>query len=455
MPRSWRGPRAGDFPETIRARRKVFTNVSIKGCVLTGGVLLALWSTGDRLALPRSSPNRLRFAHTFTTESERAIIDSAIAEFESTHPSVRIEQIVSNSETYNSLGWRLQFQGRHQPDLYFHWQGFKAETCIEKGWALDLTPFLHGGFVDQFVPAAIQKHKGGFYFVPQSVDLSNLVWYNRDLFASLHLPEPRSLQDWFQVCEALRRAKILPLVQGNRDLWPMGNLGAELEGQALGAAAWGRLFQPRQPITLGDLAGLKTFVTFRESGCFDLPGVLDAGAIGGFNDIDAKVFFLGGKAGQHIIGSWFLADVNDALARNELKFSVGVFPVPAAPGETDALTSVTTGYLVNPASRNPQAAVDFLELLLSRKFQSEFAKIGNLSARRDAAEFTINPLARRMLEILSATPVMVPPPDTGYRPEQAAIFYEICGKLVTGKLTLEEAAAAWSNDKASLARKGL
>ena len=101
--------------------------MSIKGWFLTGAMLLALWFTGDRLALPHPSPNRLRFAHTFTTESERAIIDAAIADFESTHPPVRIEQIVANSETYNSLGWRLQFQGRNQPDLYFHWQGFKVE----------------------------------------------------------------------------------------------------------------------------------------------------------------------------------------------------------------------------------------------------------------------------------------------------------------------------------------
>ena len=145
----------------------------------------------------------------------------------------------------------------------------------------------------------------------------------------------------------------------------------------------------------------------------------------------------------------------EAGAKHELKFSVGVFPVPAAPGEIDALTSVTTGYLVNPATRNPQAAVEFLELLLSRKYQIEFAKLGNLSARRDAAEFTIDPLARRMLDILAAAPVMVPPPDTGFRPEQAAIFYEVCGKLLTGKLDLEQAAASWSDEKASLARKGL
>src|SRR5258708_19193548 len=76
--------------------------------------------TGNRLALPQSSPNRLRFAHTFTTESEQAILARAIAEFAVSHPGVAVDQIVSNSEIYNTVGWRLEFQGRSQPDIYFH-----------------------------------------------------------------------------------------------------------------------------------------------------------------------------------------------------------------------------------------------------------------------------------------------------------------------------------------------
>src|SRR5262245_46328710 len=81
--------------------------------------LTAVAFTGNPLALSRPSPHRLKFAHTFTTDSERAILDAAIAEFHTTHPDIEIEQIISNSEVYNTVGWRLQFQGRNQPDIYF------------------------------------------------------------------------------------------------------------------------------------------------------------------------------------------------------------------------------------------------------------------------------------------------------------------------------------------------
>src|ERR1041385_4062377 len=265
--------------------------MKLKTWSLIGFVVFASVTTGSRLALSRPSPNRLRFAHTFTTESERRILDGAIAEFSGSHPGVAIEQIVSNSETYNTVGWRLQFQGRNQPDIYFHWQGFKVESCVERGWALDLTPFLSPGFVDEFIPAAIRTQAGGIYFLPQSVDISNLVWYDRSLFDQLNLREPRSLEEWRQICLDLRRAGILPLAQGNRDLWPMGNLGAELIGQTLGPDAARRLFESGPAIQPADLRGLETFRFLRQNRCFDLPGVLDQGAIGSLGDIDAKVLF--------------------------------------------------------------------------------------------------------------------------------------------------------------------
>ncbi len=420
-----------------------------------GFVVAALLLTGHRLGLTRPSPNRLRIAHTFTTESERAILDAAIAEFERTHPGITLEQIVSNSEVYNTVGWRLQFQGRNPPDIYFHWQGFKVEYCIANGRAMDLTSFLAPGFVDEFVPSAIRKQHGGIYFLPQSVDISNLIWYNRDVFARLKLREPESLEEWRQQCVAIRQAGILPLAQGNRDLWPMGNLAAEFLGQSLGVEASGRMFQRGDDVRVEQLRGLDALVFLRQNHCFDLPGVLEAGALGSLSDIDAKVMFLGGRSAQHLLGSWFLADIEDARQKNELEFSVGVFPVPAGAGEVDAMTAVNTGFLVNPRTKNPGAAVEFLELLLSRKYQGEFARLGNLSARRDAPGFTSDPLARRMLGFLASTQAIVPPPDTGYRPEQAAVFYEMCGRILAGKLELQRAAEYWTKEKKNLAGKGL
>lgn len=430
----------------------------MKPATITGLVLalLAVGLWGDRLRLSSPTAGKLRFSHTYTTESEQGILHEVIEEFERTHAGARVEQTIANSETYQTVGWRLQFRGRQQPDVFFLWQGYKVDYAIENGWALDIAPLLSPGFVEQFVPAAMPRRNGGIHHLPQSVDISNLVWYNEDVFRRLGLAEPGTLPEWLVICARLRRENLLPLGQGNRDLWPMGNFGAELLGQTLGAEELSHLFQAGRAVTTSQLRGLDTFTRLRESGGLDLPGVLAPDAIGSLGDIDAKVLFLSGKSAQHVVGSWFLADIQDAKSKGELKFPANFFAVPAAPGETNAMTAVTTGFMVNRQTKNPRAAAEFLELLLSRKYQEKFAQLGNLSARRDAAEFTTDPLARKMLAVLAATPVSVPPPDTGYRPEQAAVFYEMVGKLLTGKLTDANAAAAyWSGEKAKLARKGL
>src|SRR5262249_26083217 len=68
---------------------------------------------------------------------------------------------------------------------------------------------------------------------------------------------------------------------------------------------------------------------------------------------------------------------------------------------------------------------------------------------------TSDPLAQQMLKIVATTPERVAPPDTGYPPEQAGGFYEMVGKILTGKLAWDQSAAYWSKAKADLAREGL
>src|SRR5262249_59300058 len=98
---------------------------------------------------------------------------------------------------------------------------------------MDLTPHLSSGFTEQFVPSALRRQRNGLYFLPQSIDLSALVWYNRDLFTARGLKPPTTLRAWVELCGRLHQERVLPLAQGNRDLWPMGNFAAELLVQAL------------------------------------------------------------------------------------------------------------------------------------------------------------------------------------------------------------------------------
>jgi ABC-type glycerol-3-phosphate transport system substrate-binding protein len=420
-------------------------------------LLLALVLFGDRLLLSAPEKGEIRFAHTFTNASEAAVLNDAIAEFESLNPGTRIAQMVSDSDSYGTIGWRIQFQNRRQPDLYFQWGGIKVDTAVERGWALDLRPHLSDTFRAAFVPAAFDSNgpDAPIYLLPHSVELCNLVWHDRDTFDALGFEAPQTIERWLDQCARLRERGRLPLAQGNRDLWPMGNMAAELLAQTLGPSAVSKLYEPATPVSPPDISGLGALLKLRDGLCFELEGVLGKGGIGSISDDDAKVLFLSGQATQHVVGSWLLADVQDARSKGELKFNVDFFPIPSPAGKPDAIGAVTTGYVVNPNSKNVPATVAFLELLLSRKYQARFAALGVISLRKDAAEFTKDPLTQRMIATLASSKAIVAPSDTAYPAEQADVAYTTVGKLLTGDLaTLEDAARYWSAKKTLLAKQG-
>lgn len=430
-------------------------NRRLPAILCTVCLLLFAVSFGGRLKLSSNSPDSLRFTHTFTTESERGIIDAAIAEFKQHHPDITIQQTILNSEVYQTVGWRLQLRGRHPPDIFFLWDGYKTDYAIEEDWALNLGRYLTQQFSNQFVSGTVRADDGSVWFLPHSVDICNLVWYNRDLFSAQDLSVPDTFEDWLELVEKIRSLNLLPIAQGNRDLWPMGNFGAELVGQAIGPARVDDLFLPGVEPDGADVVGLHGLDALRREGAFDFPGVLEPGGIGTLGDIDAKVMFLSGKSAMHIVGSWFIADIEDARARGELNFEIGVFPVPPNQGQPDVMAAVTTGYMVSRNTANPKACAQFLELLLSPKYQAEFARLGGLSARVDADAFTTNPTTKTLHRFLAETPLKVPPSDTAYRPEQAQLFYQICADLLTGKLKMEDVTDRWREGKISLAGRGL
>ena len=105
---------------------------------------------------------------------------------------------------------------------------------------------------------------------------------------------------WLDQCERLREKGRLPLAQGNRDLWPMGNMAAELVAQSLGPDEVSKLYQPETPVTAQDLEGLNALVRLRDARCFELEGVVGPGGIGAIGDDEAGTIIQGKLTAAHI-----------------------------------------------------------------------------------------------------------------------------------------------------------
>ena len=402
-------------------------------------LLLIGWTGRHRIFPGLSTPNELLFAHTYTTGAEQKIIEGAVADFEKSHPGVRIRQIVQNSDTYQTVGWRILFNGERRPDVFFYWDGYRMEQAIAQGQILNLKPYLEAGFTEQFVPSFLhQRADGAIYYLPTSVDLSCLVFYNRTLFQELGLTEPATLEQWIEITRALSQAGKLPMIQGNRDLWPLGNFAAQLAAQDFGPERF-RSAVLKQDAQSSAFAPFGSLHQLLEAHAMDGAGGIKREAVAGLGDLDASVLFLNGKAAQHVLGSWFLAGIKDSQEKKELKFEVGVFPIPPPANGHPASVVVSTGFLASRSTRQPALAAAFIQHLLSRKYQQQFAAIGAISARSDAMSFVDDPLAVRLYQLLAAVKTVVPPPDIGFPSELAFAFYRSAARVISGEATQEVA----------------
>jgi glucose/mannose transport system substrate-binding protein len=110
--------------------------------------------------------------------------------------------------------------------------------------------FRDNHWLDDF-PAGLIKiisHNGEIYSVPVNIHRSNILWYNKKIFAENHLRPPESLPELLAVAASLARAGITPLALGDSGIWAsvhllesvlLGTMGpVKYQGLWAGTTAW-------------------------------------------------------------------------------------------------------------------------------------------------------------------------------------------------------------------------
>ena len=93
--------------------------------------------------------------------------------------------------------------------------------------------FRDHGWLDSFPRGLIDiiSWKGEIYSVPVNIHRSNVLWYNKAIFAAARLRPPRSLDELIAVCDTLSRRGVTPLALGDNGIWASVHL---LESVLLG-----------------------------------------------------------------------------------------------------------------------------------------------------------------------------------------------------------------------------
>lgn len=247
----------------------------------------------------------------------------------------------------------------------------------------------------------LMLYKGHYWGVPVNIHRSNVLWYNKDVFARLGLTPPKTWDEFFTVAARLKAAGIVPLTLGNAGGWEAPHLFETILAGTLGAAKYKGLWTGATPWT--DPGVTRALEIFKR--------ILDLGYVN--VDYPAHTwdtvleYLAAGKGAMNVMGDWamgwFMAKGVD----------IGWAPVPETQGIFVALSDT---FALPKYARFRENVLAWLRVCGSKEGQIAFNMLkGSIPARIDLTpeeKAAFNPYLQSAMEDWSRDAI-VPSPMHG------------------------------------------
>jgi raffinose/stachyose/melibiose transport system substrate-binding protein len=401
---------------------------------LLAGTALAMLAGTAALA-----QTEIRITHAMSAGAGMEAFNTIVANFEAANPGITVNQIVFDDDIYSDTGLITQLQSNEVPDIYFQWAGYPVGRDVEAGYAHDLSAALADGWQDTFIDSAFSAGAGTTvggvpYLIPLSLDVTNTIWYNTAIFEEYGLAVPTTWDEFTAIIVTLAEAGETPIVEGNNELWPLGNWASHIAARVVDPVKYDAAFRQETSFAeAGFLRPLEIMQDLHEKGAFNRD-------MQGLGADPAMAAFFQEAAVMHPIGSWLVGSEGD-LAEDGFAYSQFDTPVidAALPG-ADSVIGTMTGFVVHAQSSHPDEAVAFLKFLMSPEQQVIWAEAGAISPVKgvgDVAE--LNPQMQGIGAMLANASTMVPPPDTTYPVPVAEAYYQAAAYAASGEKSAADA----------------
>jgi glucose/mannose transport system substrate-binding protein len=268
-----------------------------------------------------------------------------------------------------------RMQGGNPPDSFQVHAGHELiDSWVIAGKMEPITfVFKDNGWLDSFPRGLIDiiSYKGEIYSVPVNIHRSNVLWYNKRLFASAHLQPPKSLDELVQVCDALARRGITPLALGDNGIWASVHLLESVLLGTMGPEKYRQLWTGEAPWDGPDVkAALARFAVLMRYVNTDHAALSWDGAV---------QYVIDGKCAMTVMGDW---------AEGYFK-AKGLIPNvdfgwAASPGTQGSFIMLSDSFGLPRGAPDRAAAVRWLTLSASREGQDAFnPKKGSIPSRTD------------------------------------------------------------------------
>ena len=268
--------------------------------------------------------------------------------FEKDNPGIKVEPVVATGDDRGTF-WQTMYASGSFPDVVI-----EAENlAMTEGFFAEVPDEL----LANFDPSTLCTYKGKTITIPAMKQLRMQCYYNLAEFEALGLKEPKTWDEFLNICDAIKTTGKTALICGGAgDIWATGQpWWISVTNQSLltsypkfnedilaGKVKW------NNETTIDSLTKWQDMVKagYYHKGCMS------------FSYSQAAAEFQNGGAVMMIDGSWAAASF-DATGNNDF----GVFAVPNPDGVNSYCASVSY-WGVSENSENKEAAFKFVEYVL-------------------------------------------------------------------------------------------
>jgi raffinose/stachyose/melibiose transport system substrate-binding protein len=393
-----------------------------------------------------SADKILRIATPSLGEKELPVWEAAKAAYEAENEGWTVEFIQQDDDLYSTVGLPTLLNGKNSPDAYFEWSGARLDQRVAEGYAADISGDIESsGLKDLFTDGAFAGYDSGgkLSMIPRARDVTNVLWYNVDMFAKNGVTPPKTWDELNAACAKFVAAKVNCFVQGNKDLWTVGNWGGHIISRVTGEALYAETLQKKKPMNSPEFVkGLTVLADLAKAGYVNE-------SVNSIADNEAASQFFQGKAAFHPIGSWLIGTQQGEAPDFKMDF-INLPAISDGAGDQNSIMAVYTGYIVNEKSTKKTEVMNFFKVLYNAENAKQIADAGTLLLVKSLAGGALDPLTEKINALLNSATVVVAPPDTGFELPVADALNAAQAEAIGGKSTPQAALDAAQEKVAAL-----
>lgn len=388
----------------------------------------------------------IRIASGNVGENAQKVWDAAIAKFTAENPGWTVQFNTQDDDIYETVGLNNLLSGGNPPDAYFEWAGSRTAMHLNNGEAADITEAINNSKLKDLFPATAFNTTtidGKIYMLPTGSDVTNVIWYDKDVFVKNGFTVPKTWDELMGICAKLKAAKQTCFAVGNKDYWVAGNWFGHLYSRIIGEDLYHQIMSREKPMNSPELVKAYQVVA-------DLAknGYINSSA-NTIADQEGYTLFFKGGAAMLPIGSWLVGIAAEQAPKKNIDW-FNLPQVTGGAGNQDSVLGVTTGYIINAKTKKLDMTIKFFEAFFSDEITKQWVAEGSAPLTKSATSGTPNPLTASLQKFLATAPKLVAPPDTGYNLKVADALNVATSEVMGGAKSPQEALDA---AEAKLAQK--